>query len=77
MLNDIIMDQMAITTPNPQGRLFLKIKGGFFWRFLFFTYFIQHYFICRLSDFTVPTDAGIEPKTVATAALAVRRSIRN
>ncbi len=45
--------------------------GGFF---LFFPYNIQHCFICRPSDSTVPTDAGIEPRTVATCALAVRRS---
>ncbi len=31
-------------------------------------------FICRPSDSTVPTDAEIEPRTVATGALAVRRS---
>jgi hypothetical protein len=42
--------------------------------FLFFSYCIQHCFICRPSDSTVPTDAGIEPRTVATSALAVRRS---
>ncbi len=39
-----------------------------------FMYFIQHCFICHLSDFTMSEDAGIEPKTVATLALAVRRS---
>ncbi len=37
----------------------------------FFSHYIQHCFICRPSDSTVPTDAGIEPKTVATDALAV------
>ncbi len=42
--------------------------------FSFFPYNIQHCFICRPSDSTVPTDAGIEPRTVATGALAVRRS---
>jgi hypothetical protein len=36
----------------------------------FFSYFIQHCFICRPSDSTVPTDAWIEPRTVATSALA-------
>jgi hypothetical protein len=50
----------------------------FFWGggrfFLFFSYCIQHGFICRPSDSTMPTDAGIEPRTVATGALAVRRS---
>jgi hypothetical protein len=45
--------------------------GGFF---SFCSYIIQHCFICRHSDSTVPTDAGIEPRTVATGALAVRRS---
>jgi hypothetical protein len=46
------------------GRLFIS----------FCSYNIQHCFICRPSDSTVPTDAGIEPWTVATCALAVRRS---
>jgi hypothetical protein len=48
----------------------------FFWGifFSFCSYNIQHCFICRPSDSTVPTDAGIEPRTVATCALAVRRS---
>jgi hypothetical protein len=36
---------------------------------------IQHCFICRPSDSTLSEDAGIEPRTVATTALAVRRSI--
>ena len=34
---------------------------------------IQHYFICRLSDSTVSEDAGIEPRTVSTSVLTVRR----
>jgi hypothetical protein len=37
-------------------------------------YCIQHCFICRPSDSTVSEDAGIDPRTVATSALAVRRS---
>jgi hypothetical protein len=37
-------------------------------------YDIQCRFICRPSDSTVSEDAGIEPGTVATTALAVRRS---
>jgi hypothetical protein len=36
-------------------------------------YDIQHCFICRPSDSTVSEDAGIEHRTVATTALAVRR----
>ncbi len=44
------------------------------WGGFLFSYYIQHCFICRPSDSTVPTDAGIEPRTVATGALAVRRS---
>jgi hypothetical protein len=37
-------------------------------------YDIQHCFICRPSDSTVSEDTGIETRTVATTALAVRRS---
>ncbi len=51
--------------------LFLNNFLGDF--FEFFSYCIQHCFICRPSDSTVPLDAGIEPRTVATDALAVRR----
>ncbi len=51
-----------------------KNKGGFFLDFFFFMYDIQHCFICRPSDSSVSEDAGIESRTVATIALAVRRS---
>ncbi len=54
--------------------IYRSLKGAFLGDFLFFTYYIQHRFICRLSDSTVPTDAGIEPRAVVTGALAVRRS---
>ncbi len=37
-------------------------------------YVIQHCFICRPSDSSVSEDAGIEPRTLATLALAVGRS---
>ncbi len=53
---------------------FKMLNGGFFWVFPFFMYDIQHCFICRPSDSTMSGDAGIEPGTVATTALAVRRS---
>jgi len=39
-----------------------------------FMYYIQHCFICRPSDSIVPTDAGIEPRTVANGVLRVKRS---
>jgi hypothetical protein len=39
-----------------------------------FKYDLQHCFICRPSDFTVSEEAGIEPRTVATKALAVNSS---
>jgi hypothetical protein len=51
-----------------------KVKGDFFGFFSFFMYDIQHCFICRPSDSTVSEDAGIETRTVATTALAVRHS---
>ncbi len=43
-------------------------------RGIFFMYFIQQCFICRPSDSTVSENSGIEPRTVATLTLAVRRS---
>jgi hypothetical protein len=49
------------------------IRGIFFLSF-FSQYFIQHCFICRTSESTVSENAGIEPRIVATTALAVRRS---
>jgi hypothetical protein len=64
---------LLFTFEAPEALLFRKVKGDYFW-FLIFMYNIQHCFICRPSDSTVSKDAGIEPSTVATAALAVRRS---
>jgi hypothetical protein len=49
-------------------------RSIFLGHFGFFMYFIQHCFICRPSGFAVSEDAGIESRTVATLALAVRRS---
>ncbi len=64
-------------------KMYNKDSQGFyvffcpFFRGIFFMiskYFIQHCFICRPSDFTLPEDAGIEPRTISTSALAFRRS---
>ncbi len=53
--------------------LLVNIKQG---DFDFFSpmYCIQHCFVCRPSDSTVSENAGIEPRTVATSARAVRGS---
>ncbi len=51
----------------------IHLTGGIFGIFLCM-YFIQHWFICRPSDSTVSEDTEIEPRTVATSSLAVRRS---
>jgi hypothetical protein len=59
------------TALNDAKQFFLNIFLG---DIFFFSYCIQHCFICRPSDSTVPTNAGIEPRTVATGALAVRHS---
>jgi hypothetical protein len=68
----ICPSQMSNLFPITLIVFFLKyFLGGFF---SFCLYNIQHCFICSPSDSTVPTDAGIEPRTVATCALAVRRS---
>jgi hypothetical protein len=57
---------------NSEHKQFMNIflKGDFF----LFMCDIQHYFIWRPSDSSVSEDAGIEPRTVATKALTVRRS---
>ncbi len=49
-------------------------RGIFIFLFIFLSSYIQHCLICRSSDSTMPTDAGIEPRTVATGALTVRPS---
>jgi hypothetical protein len=41
---------------------------------IFYALYSTHCFICRPSDSTVSEDAGIEPRTVATSAWAVRHS---
>jgi hypothetical protein len=48
-------------------------KSGIFW---IFSFYVRYSTLLHLppSDSTVPEDAGIEPRTVATTALAVRRS---
>jgi hypothetical protein len=56
---------------NKQKRFFSQ---GDFLGFVSTQFSTVHCFICRPSDSTVPEDVGIEPRTVATSALAVRRS---
>jgi hypothetical protein len=51
----------------------VKKTGGILLDF-FVMYFIPHCFNCRPSESFVSGDAGIEPRTVATVALAVRCS---
>jgi hypothetical protein len=64
--------RLPISPTTRMTNSFYIFFGGIF--SIFSSYYIQHCFICRPSDSTVPTDAGIEPRTVATGALAVRRS---
>jgi hypothetical protein len=59
---------LLVPVPVDQGKSNRGVLG------FFSMYCIQHCFICRPSDSTVSEDAEIEPKTVATSALAVRRS---
>jgi hypothetical protein len=58
-----IVASMQIENPTIfMLNIFFKyIFGGFF---IFLSYYTQHCFICRSSDSTVPTDAGIEPRTL-------------
>ena len=53
----------------------LKTEHGVYFYFLRVRY--SYCFICRPSDSTVSEDAGIKPRTVATSALAARRSRSN
>ena len=53
---------------------FADFNRGDFVGFFSMYCFIQACFICGPSDSTVSEDAGIEPRTVATSPLAVRRS---
>jgi hypothetical protein len=60
----------TVVFPLPKHCTEMLEAGDFL---LFFQYFIQHCFICHLSDSTVSEDAGIGPSIVATSALANRR----
>ncbi len=64
----------SMTAGTIQGNLHnhIHFTGRFF--YLFFMHFVQQCFICCLLDSTVSEDAGIEPRTVATFALACRHS---
>ncbi len=59
---------------NPIKILYCFFIKDNFLGFFLFMYDIQHCFICRPSDSTVSEAAGIQLRTVATTALAVRRS---
>ncbi len=63
--------KIFLVTDNEKGRILTS--NLFFLEGIFFMYDIQHCFICRPLDSTVSKDAKIEPMTVATTALAVRR----
>jgi hypothetical protein len=59
-------------------KLYKEITGGYLGIFSSrYEYCTQHRFICSPTDFTVPEDAGIEPTTVGTSVLIIRRSNSN
>jgi hypothetical protein len=75
---EVMHDPSSGYIPHPPSVITVE-RGGFIERggfnlFISFVYFIPHSFICRPLDSTMWEDAGIEPRTVATLALAVRRS---
>jgi hypothetical protein len=51
-----------------------SFKYIFVFKGVFYKYCIQYCFICCALDSTVSEDAGIEPRSVATMALAFKRS---
>ncbi len=59
---------------SQKTNLFFSSNRAIFFIFCSSLYWFQHCCICRPSDFTVSEYAGIEPRTVATSALTVRRS---
>ncbi len=73
-----------LCSPQPTGSSHRKwfrnaaFSSSYFSRFFFLLIYhvryFQHCFICCPSDSADSTDAGIEPRTVATTALAFRRS---
>jgi hypothetical protein len=57
------------------GRISIVLPDPYpFQPYVKFQYCIQHCFICYPSDSTASENAGIEPRTFATSALAVSRS---
>jgi hypothetical protein len=69
--------QTTVETNSPGGFSHKQGPAAIGFRNVFLkwdSFFIRHCFISRPSDFTVSEDAGIEPRTVATSTLAVRRS---
>ncbi len=65
----------GVTTVVGHTDAAVEYKQRDFLDFFFLSmYCNQHCFICRPSDSTVSEDAGIEPRPVATSALAVSRS---
>jgi hypothetical protein len=70
MKTELFSSALILPARYTYFNIFLGGRGIFY----FFSYYIQHCFICRPSNFIVLTDARIEPRTVATCASAVRRS---
>jgi hypothetical protein len=66
-----LLRHLLIHTVRRYGTVRIQSQTGWFFSCM---YFIQHCLICRPSDSTVSEDAGIEFRTVATMALAVRCS---
>jgi hypothetical protein len=66
--SNMTLKRIKTCTPDNQKNIFAGIL------FFSFPYYIQHCFIRNPSDSTVPTDAGIDPRTDATGALEVRCS---
>jgi len=52
----------AIETASNKIAAVYQNRGNFLRFFIFIMYSIQHCFICRPSDSTVPANAGFEPR---------------
>ncbi len=71
--NEVLRNSLNTEQNNFLSGWWKPILNRFFWIFLCM-YFVQHCFICCPADSIVSEDVGIEPRTVSTSALAIRRS---
>ncbi len=74
LLHSLVVGEQAVPLVYLNRWRHILKQADFLDYFYVCTLFKRHCFICRPSHSTVSEDAGIESRTAATSALAVRRS---